>query len=298
LHVQANAAATIRYSSFADSDKGLYHAGSSNFVDIDSSCVFTGNSIGVHLYQTVYGANVRNSTINSNTSSGVVCDASHPVVQGNTIRYNNTAINCGNSATPLITQNVIMNSTNGIIVAFDAAPNIGIYPSTGGNTIAFSSSYHVRNYTGSTIYAQNNCWNMQIEDSTSCKPKASKIYGSVNTNYAVCCEANPSSSPAIAPLPTPERRPRTGLTAVVPNPFNPQTTIHYELASPGDLNLSVYDVTGRLVRSLVAGPKTAGTFQAVWDGTDRRGRPAASGIYFARLTVGGESFARKIVLLK
>jgi hypothetical protein len=299
FHVQSNAATTVRGSSFLNSDKGFYHSGSTNFVDIDSSCVFNGNAIGVHFYQTAWGSNLRNSTINSNTSTGVVCDASHPVIRWNTIRYNNTAISCTNVASPLIQENAIRNSTIGIMAGFDAEPNIGVYPTTGGNTIAFSSGYHVKNYhVGYLVKAENNCWNMQEEDSTNCMPKAGKIYGSVDTDHANCCEVSQSALVQIIPTPTPEKTSVTGLTAIVPNPFNPTTTIHYGLALQTTVEIRIYDVVGRFVRELVSGTKVAGNHAAVWDGTDRRGAQVASGVYFVKMAVGRDVFTKKMVLLK
>lgn len=299
LHIQSNAAATVRTSSLLNSDKGLYHSGSTRFVDIDSSCTFSGNAIGVHFYQTAWGSNLKRSTINSNTSAGVLCDASHPVIRWNVLRYNNTAISCTNVASPLIQENSIRNSTIGIMAGLDAEPNIGVYPTTGGNTIAYSSGYHVKNYhVGYLVKAENNCWNMQEEDSTNCMPKAGKIYGSVDTDHATCCEVSLSSLAEIAPPPEPERTVRTGLTAIVPNPFNPQTTIHYSLASPAIVKICVYDVAGRLARELVHGMKVAGDHAEVWDGMNRRGAPVASGIYFVKMEVGHQRFTMKTILLK
>lgn len=84
-----------------------------------------------------------------------------------------------------------------------------------------------------------------------------------------------------------------------PNPFNPVTTIRYSLPNAADVSLAVYDVSGRLVRTLVKNAKTpAGVFEAEWNGTDSAGNPVASGVYFYRLTAGTEVLTRKAVLLK
>jgi hypothetical protein len=297
LHVQSNAAANVRGCEFLNSDKGLYHAGSTNSVDIDSSCAFNGNAIGVHFYQTAWGSNIRRSTVNSNTSTGIVCDASHPVIQWNTLRYNNTAINCGNYGSPSIWENIIKNNTNGVIATLNADPDIGTYPGSGDNTIAYSSAKHVRNYTANAIMAQNNWWNMQLADSTNCKPKPGKVSGDVDTDYAKCGEGSQSLVVQIIPTPKPQKV-VTGLTAIVPNPFNPQTTVYYGLSSPTTVEIRVYDVAGRFVRELVKETKVAGSHQAVWDGTDHRGSPVASGIYFVKMVVGRDVFTRKMVLLK
>lgn len=84
-----------------------------------------------------------------------------------------------------------------------------------------------------------------------------------------------------------------------PNPFNPRTTIAFDLASKGDVDLSVYDASGRLVRRLVERSMEAGTHHAVWDGRSEEGRELASGTYFYELTVDGRRVAsNKAVLLK
>ena len=83
-----------------------------------------------------------------------------------------------------------------------------------------------------------------------------------------------------------------------PNPFNPSTIIRYTLARPARVTLSVYDVTGRLVRELLDGPKPAGEFQVEWDGRTLRGEPASSGVYFYRMAAGDLVETRKMVLLR
>jgi hypothetical protein len=83
-----------------------------------------------------------------------------------------------------------------------------------------------------------------------------------------------------------------------PNPFNPQTTISYSIAAAGRVQVLVYDVRGALVQTLVDGNQPAGRQSVTWDGTDGRGSPASSGIYFVRLESGGQAATRKIALLK
>ncbi len=84
-----------------------------------------------------------------------------------------------------------------------------------------------------------------------------------------------------------------------PNPFNPSTTISYDVATPGLVSLRIYDVSGRLVRTLVDEWKGVGRFDQLWDGTDNRGTTVTSGVYFYRMTAPGyKSMTRKMLLLK
>ena len=84
-----------------------------------------------------------------------------------------------------------------------------------------------------------------------------------------------------------------------PNPFNPMTTFKYSLPHAGHLKLSVYNVRGQLVKTLINGPRPAGADQTVvWDGTDNLGSAAASGVYFYEVRMESEVKIGKMTLLK
>ncbi len=90
-----------------------------------------------------------------------------------------------------------------------------------------------------------------------------------------------------------------------PNPFNPVTNISYTLRATGDLNrssartnLSIYNILGQKVRTLVDKVQVPGTYVVPWNGTDSFGRPVASGIYLYRLVRGNDSEVKKMVLVK
>ena len=83
-----------------------------------------------------------------------------------------------------------------------------------------------------------------------------------------------------------------------PNPFNPVTQIPYALPDKSEVTLSIYDVTGRLVRRLLDGElQEAGFYQVNWDGTDAAARRVGSGIYIYRLErVPAEGGSRQTLL--
>jgi len=83
-----------------------------------------------------------------------------------------------------------------------------------------------------------------------------------------------------------------------PNPFNPVTTIGYHLPVDGHAEIVVYDVVGRVVRTLVSGYTQAGGHEVVWSGLDDSGNRVASGVYLYRLRAGDIVETRRMVLLK
>jgi len=88
------------------------------------------------------------------------------------------------------------------------------------------------------------------------------------------------------------------LVGNVPNPFNPATEIRFTLPSDQAVRLAVFDVSGRLVKTLVDEVRPAGDNAARWDGTDQSGRAVASGSYFARLTGRGVSQVHTMALIR
>jgi len=84
-----------------------------------------------------------------------------------------------------------------------------------------------------------------------------------------------------------------------PNPFNPRTTLRFDLARAGRVELAVYDLQGRRVRVLVSETRPAGRHEVSWDGRDDQGHGLSSGIYFARVVLpDGAHAARKLTLVR
>jgi hypothetical protein len=114
-------------------------------------------------------------------------------------------------------------------------------------------------------------------------------------NYAIRI----SSASATGIDPEPFVPDRFALYQNVPNPFNPTTTIRYDVpAGGGHVSLVVYDVNGRLVRALVDRTDDAGAKSVVWDGSDEHGLAVSSGVYFYRLIGPGFSETRKMAVMK
>ena len=141
--------------------------------------------------------------------------------------------------------------------------------------------------------------NFTIENNQRVQYYSFTIPGSVSgvqldPNGWVLCQINYGGASDVPSLVKDEPR----LLPNVPNPFNPSTNIIYALPADAQVRLSVYDLSGRLVRTLENGQKAAGEHSVRWDGRDGQGLAQASGMYFVRLNAGGKTGLRKITLVQ
>jgi len=83
-----------------------------------------------------------------------------------------------------------------------------------------------------------------------------------------------------------------------PNPFNPTTTLKYEMGSAGPVSIDVFDVNGRKIRSLYNGIQIPGQHEIRWDAKDDHGRSMSSGVYLFKVNVNGKQQTAKSLLLK
>ncbi|MCB9503768.1 MAG: T9SS type A sorting domain-containing protein [Deferribacteres bacterium] len=83
-----------------------------------------------------------------------------------------------------------------------------------------------------------------------------------------------------------------------PNPFNPETQIRYSINQAGNVNLLVYEISGKEIITLVDEHQNNGVHTIVWDGRDSIGRNVSSGIYLYRLFTGGQIFTKKMSLVR
>jgi hypothetical protein len=99
---------------------------------------------------------------------------------------------------------------------------------------------------------------------------------------------------------TPEIPLSYGLYANYPNPFNPSTQISFALNKTAHVNLTVYDVKGRIIRSILSAEMTLAeqVIRVTWDGKDETGKEVGSGVYFYRLKAGSKDYIRKMLLIK
>jgi hypothetical protein len=92
--------------------------------------------------------------------------------------------------------------------------------------------------------------------------------------------------------------PRARITSVYPNPFNPTVTVSFDMDVRETVQVAVYDVGGRVIRSLLEGVRDPGPHRVTWDGIDRTGRRVASGVYFIEVETNAWRDHRKVILVK
>lgn len=131
---------------------------------------------------------------------------------------------------------------------------------------------------------------------TSVDTVANRVCGTTTTlsPFAVAIPVQPTGVASKPPTPM-----TFALYPCVPNPFNPMTTIRYDVPAGGArVSIVIYDVVGRRVRTLLDAGESAGQHSVQWNGRDQRGRQVASGVYLYRMVAGAFVQTRKMVLLK
>ncbi len=119
---------------------------------------------------------------------------------------------------------------------------------------------------------------------------AKNVFAWMQLPTNTCCGQSPYVD---AEIPTAYR-----LAQNFPNPFNPATTIKFDMKEKGLVSLKVYNVAGQLVRTLVDGVQDAGTYSIAWDGRNNGGSDVATGVYFYKMETNGFSSTKKMVMLR
>ena len=88
------------------------------------------------------------------------------------------------------------------------------------------------------------------------------------------------------------------MKANYPNPFNPTTTINFDVPEATNVRLEVYDMMGRRVATLVNGSLSAGRYEATWNARSDAGNQVASGVYLYRIQAGSFKAVKRMVLMK
>jgi hypothetical protein len=167
----------------------------------------------------------------------------------------------------------------------------GAEPAPPGSGLAMSGSFD-----SSTVNVS-----VAIEDTRSLSPDSEILWVRGRDSAGAWGNATSVEVPVVAnPQAVQDELPpvRFALYANTPNPFNPVTTIRFDLPSDSHVRLAVYDVSGRLVRMLADEPIQAGRRAVLWDGKDEHGHASGSGVYFYKLEAGEYAACKRMALLK
>jgi len=158
--------------------------------------------------------------------------------------------------------------------SLDSEPTIDISPfSTVEYTVTFSSN-QTGNFDGTITITTNDPINPQINISLRAETQTTG-------------ESDTSALPVV-----------TALKTNYPNPFNPSTSIAFDVAKEGLVSIEIYNIKGQRVKTLVNTPFGVGSHKVVWNGEDATGRPVSSGVYFYRMTTDGYVAVKKMLLMK
>ena len=213
-----------------------------------------------------------------------------PSVTGCTFTLNQNGVTVADSSRPFLSGNTFdANAFSAIMSNGTVGPEVGrTLPDA--NDFLNMGSFQIVNTGASAVDADYNYWGDLC-------PDPGWFFGSVDyipwtdaphVQVLTDCTAVPD---------TELDRPHASYN--FPNPFNPSTAIRYTVPQPGALvRISVYDLRGRVVRTLVSQEKAPGEHVAIWRGRDDLGNDLGSGVYFYRIEIGDYRVDRKMILLK
>ena len=130
-----------------------------------------------------------------------------------------------------------------------------------------------------------------ISNNQFCSPFPYCLEGFIGSQDTSNCVQMKNQNVEIAPI-------KYSLSQNHPNPFNPITSLRYDLPNDGLVNITIYDMMGRIVKTLVNGSQTAGHKSIQWNATDDRNEPVSAGLYLYTIQAGEFRQTRKMVLLK
>jgi parallel beta-helix repeat protein len=257
---------------------------------------------------------IRNNHI-ENCAYGILCyqAGANPLIDHNTLLNNNInpdtvyfgfGIACNGSNHPIIKRNTIQGHFYGVAIVNNAQPVLGNLSNAdttddGGNRFLGngigSRKYELYNNNPLPIMAEGNWWGTDNPDSIEARivhQPDNPAYGLVD--YQPFLTGDPLSLPRVsASLPA-----TLQLSPAYPNPFNARVTFAFRLTQAQPLTIRIFDVHGRLIRTLLHRRLPAGFHQLQWDARDEQNREMGSGVYFVHFLFPRGKKVQKIIFLK
>jgi hypothetical protein len=230
-------------------------------------------------------------------SVGISCKSSSPAISNNTITSNSQGSGYGVSidslSHPLLLNDIILDNEFGIITETDTFTVMccDVFNNGGGNYMGTPDQTGVNdNISEDPLFCPEGYPEYTLHSNSPCSPYINHNCGLIGAKPVGCSQTGSEGYKELAST--------YSLGQNYPNPFNPGTRITFDLKSTVPVSLKVYDVDGRLVRTLIDEKRDSGIHEVAWDGKDDHAREVASGIYFYRLNAGSFSETKKMVLLR
>jgi len=274
--------------------QGIYLNASSN-THIGNTLMKSNIGNGIKKVSSGWGI-INLCVVEDNNQQGIYLSQSSGIIS-NTRIWKNTAngLYCvGASSQPMVDHSKIKQNTTGVRVASGACPILGDSEDNGYNSIYNHSLCHVYGSPSYTIMAENCWWGNGPGE----MPDPKMFKGIVDYNPLL------ESDPVFYLAPSASKKGTIlSLAQNCPNPSvgSGVTKIMYSIPHENEnerVSLTIYDVNGRRIRTLVDDAQAAGTYQAYWDGKGEKGQNAAPGIYFYKLVVGKSSISKKLILFR
>lgn len=233
------------------------------------------------------------------------------------------AIHAGGEATPVLTQCTIVGGEAAVGAGLSSWDNPGMMVDLTIVADNLVGAAWTGDYGSTPLISTSDLFGNEGGDWIGALAPAEGMDGNIAASPEFCGAANlgwpyslNASSPCVGPpglnmgafevgcdvvssVPGPEGLPKVSrLHANYPNPFNPRTTIKFDIHQAGQVDISVFDVSGRLVKRLVNRTMSAGQYDAVWEGRDDGGRSVAAGVYFFQLKTSGTIDTKRMTLIK
>lgn len=251
-----------------------------NSLIVDNTALIFGGGLS---YSTVTSGSIAGNTVadNDGTASGaggLYITSSSPSVNNNIVAFNTGggSLSCGfyvGGGSPIFICNDAYSNDNGNYG--------GVADQTGVNG----------NVSVDPMFCDRPAGDYAIDDDSPCAPAHSGGCGLIGAlATATCLTPVPGSDPTVPLVFRVEQN--------YPNPFNPLTKIVFALPEPAFITVRIYDLTGRLVRTLLADRLDAAVHEVTWAGRDDSGRNVAAGIYFYDVTSESRQHRGKMVLVK
>jgi len=277
LHISGNSGQT---------GGGIYASGGASF-DLAHSLVYDNNAVyfagAISLQNTLTGSLIGN-TITGNgatsASGGVYLFSSNPSVSNNIVAFNTGPVASANginvvSSTPSFSCNDVFGN--------DGAQYGGVSDPTGtGGNISADPKFCNVLFSDFTLFDTSPC---HVDNAGAC--------GQIGALGQGCTEGTSVDDETIPDVPL-----VFSVDPNYPNPFNPTTTIRFALPKRSDVTIRIFDVAGRVVRTLVNDRLDAKVHEVSWSGLNDRGQAVSSGVYFYRVETETDLFVARMALLK